>query len=326
MLDWLEAYLKDHWRDFTDSDSPVGEIDWLIQSRSRILAFAFPKKARWPLAVAKITRDEETARRTINEYETLVAIRECLAPPWLDTLPVPVALERVGKRTVAWERFLVGHPYPLDAPLSLFKRDSELFAQVYRWLVNFQSQCVYGVQALDENAIASSITQTLSPLLRQYDFSRCVDERMFSLAKKLQGFVIPRVHRHGDLHPTNLIFQGNCLQGVTDWEMAVRDVWPFYDWFQFLFEYHLELARKHAPASNREAVLQLAVKSLFDKSRRAETVRVWTTRFLANYGIAYEFAPLLWLHYAWEVHWHWDKELFLGIFVPAVVRWAKWDR
>jgi len=327
MLQELESYLKDHWLEFGHSSAVPNEITWLIQSRSRILAFAFAKKSRWPLAVAKISRDEETSQHTVNEFRNLQAVRQRLSASWLDTVPCPVALWQVGKRTVEWERFLPGHSWPLVTPSFLAGPQAEPIAQVYRWLVNFQSQCTYGVQVMDDNTVEAMLVVPVVSLLEQVGFPSPAQQRARGIARELRGLVIPRVHRHGDLHPTNLLFLGNRLQGVTDWEMATPDSWPFYDWFQFVFEYHLELARRQAPSLGREAILYRMADVLFSNrcSRQQDPLRAWTIRFLANYGLSYEVVPLFWLHYASEVRWPEDKETFLSIMVPAVVRWARWD-
>jgi len=326
MLTLLEAYLKENWRSFVESPAVLNGLGWLIQSRSRILAFALPRNARWPVAVAKISRNEDTARRTANEFDNLQAILKCLSSPWAETVPYPVALEQIGQRTVAWERFVVGHPWTLSNVHFLEKSPVGPWSQVYRWLVNFQSQCTYGTQVLDDRALETNLVGPVASLLEEAGFSPRVQQQARDVGRRLRGLTVPRVHRHGDLHPTNLLFLGECLQGVTDWEMACPDVWPFYDWFQFLFEYHLELARKRTPSAERAVILQSLVAVLFDcASPHEETLRTWTIRFLANYGIPYEVTPLLWLHYAWEVYWPEDKEGFLKVVVPAVVQWAGWD-
>jgi hypothetical protein len=327
MLQVLESYLKDHWLEFGHSSAVPNEITWLIQCRSRILVFAFDKKSRWPLAVAKISRDEETAQRTINEFHNLQAVRQRLSASWLDTVPYPVALEQVGKRTVEWERLLPGYSWPLAPSSFLARPQAEPIAQVYRWLVNFQSQCTYEVQVMDDDTLEAMLVVPVVSLLEHVGIPSLVQQRARGIARELRGLTIPRVHRHGDLHPTNLLFLGDRLQGVTDWEMATPDSWPFYDWLQFVFEYRLELARKQTPSLGREAILYHMVDALFNNrgSRQEETMCAWTIRFLANYGLSYEVAPLLWLHYASEVRWPEDKETFLSIMVPAVVRWARWD-
>jgi hypothetical protein len=237
-----------------------------------------------------------------------------------------VALEQIGKRTVYWERFLPGQPWPLPTLNFLFQQQAQLITQVYDWLVNYQSQCIYGSQIMDDDILEAMLVVPVVSLLAQAGFGSPVQQQAREMACKLRGLTIPCVHRHGDLHPTNLLFLGDRLQGVTDWEMATPDSWPFYDWFQFVFEYHLELVRKKASAADRQAIVQRTVRALFGSgSRQEETTRSWTIRFLANYGLSYEVAPLLWLYYAWEVRWPEDKETFLSIMVPAVVRWAGWD-
>jgi hypothetical protein len=325
MLAWLNAYARARWHDFTGAGAAPASISWLFQSRSRILALGAPRNTPWPVAVAKISRDAASAERTQREHSNLLAIRERLPAPWVDSLPYPVGLEQVGNRVVAWERCLKGYPCPLpnEAPASA---SAESLSEVYRWLVNFQSASSAGTQVVTDDVLESCLASPVAALLERSHVTNRARQRVRDVARDLRGLAIPLTWRHGDLHPSNLLFLDGRLQGVIDWEMSRRADWPFYDWFQFLFEYHRELSRKRGPGVSRKGILEHTASLLFDGTcRQPEPVHSWTTRFLANYGVGTEYAPILWLKYVADVHWPEDRQALERVVVPSILHFASWD-
>ena len=169
---------------------------------------------------------------------------------------------------------------------------------------------------LHEPVLDSLVQAEVDPKLRQ---------QARQLAESCVGLTLPLVQRHGDLHPSNLLFQNGRLHAVVDWEKASVNSWPLFDWLQFLFEYHWEITRTRHPSNNRERNLKITVDTLFDvSSSKREHGHHWTELMLSHYGLPLATAPLWWLKYASLVEWSGDKRAFLTVVVPAVIRWAGW--
>jgi hypothetical protein len=287
------------------------------------LVFVFDKRTSIPIVVAKFSRDEESARRTEVEHKSLLEIRTRLSVPLAKTVPEPLALDWIGNRRVAWESILPGYPCPVAISKSSFMA-KEPYDQVCQWLIDFQGVCTYGHQILDDDSLQTAI-QHVGLVLAQFNPDERTQQQVVRSAQMLRGLTVSLVFRHGDLHPTNLLFLKNQLSGVIDWEMADKGVWPFFDWFQFVFQYEKELAHSRMRDRDEEIVLQDTVKGLFAKgTSHYDRLNASLSHFLTYHNIPAESVPFLWLLYAAEMYLSEGNQNLPRILVPAIVRWANW--
>jgi Ser/Thr protein kinase RdoA (MazF antagonist) len=133
----------------------------------------------------------------------------------------------------------------------------------------------------------------------------------------LDDVAIPRVIAHGDLHPTNILLRRSHVAAIIDWEFSQATQWPFFDWFQFLFEYNYELNKKERKSAAHQQWVIAAITDIFStSSARARAAQPLTTSLFARYGLSTRCVPLFFTLYLLDFYWPEDRSALLRLALP----------
>ncbi len=310
MIDRILDLVNERWEAWLGDMPKPTSFSVLLQSRSRVSVFLFAQGAQAPLLVAKISRDSHDAQDVRHEWETVTRVRNALNGPLRDTLPQPLCLENVGGRTVMFETFMPGRVMPLHIGRCKMRHYQAHLQALYRWLQAFQTQTAHPMPP----CLSS---HRISRACQQASLSRTIADTLCGLADELDDVAIPRVIAHGDLHPTNILLHHGRVAAIIDWEFSQATQWPFFDWFQFLFEYNYELNKKEKGAAHQEWITAAITDMFSPSSARARAAQPLTTSLFTSYGLSVRWVPLFFTLYLLDFYWPEDRSALLRLALPV---------
>lgn len=274
MIESILASARAHWSDLGLEGSAPDSFLILLQSRSRVILFLFtPLQPRFPVAVAKISRDVRENADTELAVNQLRAVRDVIRDKAvLACLPEITLLEPVRGLSVSLETCLPGDPMSLASSLLLpgLMHHQRNFRAWRSWLTRFQQA-------------------TMAP------------------AQPQDG--LPRSWRYGDAHFSNILLTSDRVVGVVDWAGCRRDQPVTADWLQFVFQYLVELNNTHLRTASRNQCAAGALEMMLrpPKSRLAQVIQAETQAFMATWGLDSHQFPDYVRSFLEELVWSEDK-------------------
>jgi len=275
MVESILAAARTHWDDLALDGPPPGSFRVILQSRSRVILFLFsPLQPRFPVAVAKISRDARENTDTELAATQLQAVRkEIRDEALLGYLPRIILLEPVRGLSASIESCLPGDPMSLTPSLPFWPaatHHQRNFRAWRVWLTRFQQS-------------------TLAP------------------AQSEDGF--PRSWRYGDAHFSNILLASSRVVGVVDWAGCKRDQSVMADWLQFVFQYLVELNNTHLRNASRNQCAAGALEMMLHppKSRLSQIIHVETQTFMATWRLDSHQFPDYVRSFLEELVWPEDK-------------------
>jgi hypothetical protein len=252
MIESVLASVRAHWGDL-GLDGPAPDVFRVIlQSRSRVILFLFtPLQPRFPVAVAKISRNARENADTELAVSQLRAVRDVIQDKAvLACLPKIMLLEPMRGLSVSLETCLPGDPMSLTSSLLLpnFIHHQRNFRAWRAWLTRFQQATISTAQPGDD---------------------------------------MPRSWRYGDAHFSNILLASGRVVGIVDWAGCRCDQPVMADWLQFGFQYLVELnnTRLRNASRNQCAAGALEVMLCPPKSRLSQIIQAETQAFIATWGL-----------------------------------------
>lgn len=250
MIESILAAARVHWDDLALDGPAPGSFRVILQSRSRVILFLFsPLQPRFPVAVAKISRDARENTDTELAATQLQAVRkEIRDKALLAYLPRIILLEPVRGLSASIESCLPGDPMSLTPSLPFWPaatHHQRNFRAWRAWLTRFQQATLSAARPGDD---------------------------------------MPRSWRYGDAHFSNILLASSRVVGVVDWAGCARDQSVMADWLQFTFQYLVELkntqhtgATRHACACRALEMMLWPPQSSLDRIVQAESRAFMTT-------------------------------------------------
>jgi hypothetical protein len=252
VIDALRSLLNARWAELCPGCPPIDGV--LLagadkDSASNVTFLLFDRAGRLA-AVAKVARDSHEDRALAAEHSALRELRRSGASSLIGSVPEPLALERVGGRTVLLLSAIEGRPmtngYYAPGHVSdpaLVVKDFEVAAS---WLEEFQDGTSRGAVAFDEQMFDRWIGSTFERYRAEIGWSDAEDRLFGSVrerARALYGTPVPISGVHGDYWMGNILVEGGAVAGVVDWERASLAAPSFTDVYKFPTSYGFYLDR-----------------------------------------------------------------------------------
>lgn len=206
----------------------------------RILLFIFPDKAFYPVALAKIPRDDAGRAFLEQEYDNLDKVRSLVSAELGATIPEPLALVEWGRELVGVERALEGLPRentPHQSVRRLLAAEQRELAR--NWLLAFHTQTTTAWVTLAQESVFSAALSPLEALRTHYQLTSHEEkliERLKEQMSQLADQSLPLVCQHGDFWTGNILWKDGEISGIVDWEHFRFEVPPFRDLFLFAYD------------------------------------------------------------------------------------------
>lgn len=275
MIESVLASARAHWCDLGLDGPAPDALRVILQSRSRVILFLFsPFQPRFPVAVAKISRDARGNTDTELAANQLQAVRqEIRDASLLACLPKITLLEPVRGLSVSLESCLSGDPMSLTPSLPLWPAGAHHqrnFRAWRAWLTRFQQVTMSTAQAGDD---------------------------------------MPRSWRYGDAHFSNILLASGRVVGVVDWAGCQRNQSVMADWLQFTFQYLVELENTQRAGATRQACAFRALEIMLwpPQSQLGRIVLAESQAFMATWGLDERQFPAHVGSFLEELAWSEDK-------------------
>ena len=211
-----------------------------------------------PTAVAKVARRASGEAALMAEDTVLRELWALGSRTVTESVPRPLALDRIGDRLVLVVSFLAGQPmrtrYYAPGHVSDPRAVADDFAVAASWLRRFHHETGRGAVALDDEAFDRWVGSVFERYRRTIGWSE-PEESLFEALRReagdLRGCPIPLSAVHGDYAIGNLLLEGRRLTGVIDWELGGVAEPPFRDVYKFPTSYGLYLDRAQPPRRGR---------------------------------------------------------------------------
>ena len=300
----------EHLRDFILGNSELFGIEdtkqlpFLLESRNNPTFFFFESGTELPKLLVKLARSHKDSISLQREFDILKKLHSLTRAPIKNTIPLPLAFERVGGHWILCESFLLGRAIQ---PRKLAALRIDTFASahataVYDWVACFQEQTTVREEGFHGINIEGTFIEPVRRMLAASSMKTDVLAALQHRSGALLGKALPVVLIHGDLHPSNILLLGNKISGVVDWASSSPEGLPFHDWFQFLFEYGFELV-KHRDGRNLIDQRLESIRVMFcDDNSTSRAAAFWTGKLLLKYGVDPATSSLWLLKFLSEVY------------------------
>jgi len=296
MIEQIEKYLLKKWDSLPLEVAKPREFSFLVQSRHRIVVFLFPKGAKYPLIVAKISRNETDSVFSKRDFDNRAKIHQIISDSLKKTIALPIELARIANHWVLLETFLPGNAMYISTGRLTMKRNCvNNFKMLFEWLLKFQSQTKGIPVIFDETKVDQLLIEPIIKCHGAELFPKGFSGYIADLAGKMKGKKVPTVFSYGDLHHSHILVAKNKVSGVVDWESSATSGLPFSDWFQFLCEYGREMTKKEGLNSSILKGHYPSVEKMFLQDNLISNVaKTWTNKLFAAYEMEQALIPL-WL-------------------------------
>lgn len=293
MLDLLRAYYLERWENFFPSMKQPPRLAFvcMIKKWKKIL---WVLDGRRPVVVAKISPSDFYPSDIAHEHESLLQLRHQLIPEYCNTIPKPLALDKINEHLVLSMTYLSGKPMDETLPLETVSRRQEFFRQVevaLEWLAGFQKQMKTEEIILSEEQIESKLIRPIMQLLSQSPSLAAETEfvaRYCSAIRDLRGERISSLWCHGDFYPGNILSSGRRL-AITDWADMSHGGGPLDDVFFFFCGFRLSVQENSNPDNIVKAFSTLFFRENYLSGRVRELI-YWFSNIV---GMDDQIVPLL---------------------------------
>ncbi len=206
-------------------------------SWGRILFFVFPDKAFYPVALAKVPRDDSGRALLRQEHDTLNKVHSLVSAELKATIPEPLTLVEWGRELIGLERALEGHPQentPHQSVRSPLAAEQRELAQ--NWLLAFHTQTNTALVTLSSESVFSTTLSSLEALRAYYQLTSHEEKLIARLKEQMSQLAdqcLPLVCQHGDFWTGNILWKDGKISGIVDWEHSRLEAPPFRDLFLF---------------------------------------------------------------------------------------------
>ncbi len=312
MIEQIVGSALEHWDELCPGEPCPEGVRYILQSRRRVILFLFCGRGKGDrlVGVVKISRRAEENRVLEKAAKSAMKVRQQLCGHVLETVPKTILLKPIQGLSVALEQGLPGKPMYLGQIPWIAGRTHRRNWQLWRaWLVEFQRQTRSRSVRIDTDMTDQILIPNLGMTLKDHQNAAHIISDLQLLVKELEGVLIPKVWRYGDAHHSNILIDKNQVSGVVDWEGVEVDHWPTSDWFQFAFQYLVDVERKKAPQVAPSEWGKRAIDILLrpSDSRLASLVHEQGQMLLAAHGIESSFGPALFVVFLAQLYWPWDK-------------------
>lgn len=317
MIDRIIESALEHWEELWPGTPHPADLRYVLQSRQRVILFLFDakKKGNKLVGVIKISRHVEENDRLERSVRLVSKVRQQLDGQVLETVPKAILLEPVHGLSASLEQGLPGEPMPFGFIPWVVTRWHRRNWQAWRqWLTEFQRQTVNDSIAINARMIDEMIVPGLVRALERDPAASHVIHDLQVVARELDGFVIRKVWRYGDAHRSNILICRGRVSGVVDWEAVEADhYWPTSDWFQFAFQYLVELCRVKFPKASYSERGGKAIDMLLQPADSSLTsmIQEQTRTFLDTWGVKAWAIPAFFVTFLARFYWPWDKGALL---------------
>jgi hypothetical protein len=316
MIDQIIESALAHWQELSPDKPRPQDLRFVLQSRRRIVLFLFDTRKRGQklVGVVKISRRAEANNQLEQTVRVLGEVRRQLDGWVQDTVPRAILLEPVHGLGASLQQALPGTPMYLSRTrwlaVARHRRNWEAWG---RWLREFQRQCTGKTCVIDARSIDRLIVPHLLEALSQAAGGRQLVAELRAVVSDLEGVRATNVWRFGDAQHSNILLASGSVSGVVDWEGAEADQWPTSDWYQFAFQYVIDVYRTQYPEATEAELGQKAVRALFQPadSSLTEMVQEQTRKFLASWGLNDGLGPPFLVAFLAQCYWPWDKASLL---------------
>ena len=246
--------------------------------------------------------------------KSAMEVRQQLSSNILDTVPKTILLGPVQGLSVALEQGLAGEPMSFGPiPWTVTRWHRQNWRAWRLWLTEFQRQTAIDsllvTAGLLDDIAAHALSRTLG---RDPSASHILDD-LVEVTKGLEGFVIPRAWRYGDAHHSNILLHRGKVSGVVDWEGAENAQWVSTDWFQFAFQYLVDLHRVQCPQVSSDVLGKKAADTLLNPPQCSldSLIQEQTSTFMDTWGMTAEAMPALFVAFVAKLYWPSDKKNLL---------------
>ena len=312
MLDQITKSVLEHWEQLWPSTSPPRDLRCVLQSRRRVILFLFDarRKGSKLVGVVKICRHADENHRLERSVRLTNTVREHLDGHVLETVPKMILLGPICGLSASLEQGLPGDPMGFGPfPWAITAQHRRNWQAWREWLLEFQRQTACGSVTIDAQMIDQIVIPKLVQALEHDPASSHVISELQTVTRELDGLVIGKVWRYGDAHHSNILNCGRRISGVIDWEGIEADQWPTQDWFQFAFQYLVDLFRIKMPEVPDNELGKKAIETLLQSadSPLGSMIQQQTETFLATLGAKTSvLSPFLVVFLA-DLYWPWNK-------------------
>lgn len=313
MIDQITRSVYEKWEMICPETRRPRKLRYILQSRRRILLFLFDEDRRGNqlVGVVKVSRLTAHNEVLIRSVELLGRIRKILTKPMLETVPKAVLLDPIDGLSASFEQAMVGVPMGINHyPWLAGRRHTANWDAWRSWLKGFQRQTLDSREELDSQQIDRFV---LAPLNIAYEagvISHNIQRDLNAVVRELERIKIGPVWRYGDTHHSNILTNRGKITGVVDWEGAQENQWPTLDWFQFAFQYLVDVLRLKSPTATQNDLGCEAIRLLLrgDGSPISNLARKQTDLFLYGWGFDTQAKSAFAVHFLTQLYWPWGKK------------------
>jgi Phosphotransferase enzyme family len=216
---------------------------------SKVTFILFDRRGT-PTAVAKVGRGPEAEAAVLAEHSILSTLWSSGLPTVTAQMPEPLALERIGRRSVMFVSAVRGAPmttgYYSSGHVSDPRSVDEDFAIAGSWLTRLQKETARSSVTVGGVGFDGLIDPILDRYRRQIGWSpweRRLFDEVRQRVRDLRGHRLPLAAVHGDYWMGNILVHDGRLAGVVDWERSESVGLPFFDIYKFPTSYGFYLDR-----------------------------------------------------------------------------------
>ncbi len=298
MLPEMRREILDRWESMDRTRARPGSLHFLgirgsIRS-GRVTFLVFIKGEEEPLFTLKILRNKKKKEQFVNEPETL---KELSGYPGISEFVPKVLMTGVcaGAEFVL-ESYIAGQTMkaPVNSDGLPVENDAaNAFAVIRDWFRVLYSaternttDTVHGDEmAKRVETMVAEYEQRLRPDQHEAKLLRVMSEEYDGLIK--DGLVLHRAH--GDFCRQNILFEGEHLSGVIDWELSRPAESPLFDMFTFLVNHHLFSGME----SGRMRYERCFRETFLEENRYSTLVKRLIRSCCKIMGVSHEAAPFL---------------------------------
>lgn len=316
MIDKILLSVQENWGKLWPDTPYPQELRYVLQSRRRVIIFLFDvqRKGNKLVGVVKISRQAEENEQLERAVAHANQIRSQLHGGLLETVPKMILLPPIQGLSCCLEEGLPGDPmYIRGTARSTLGRHRQNWEAWANWLIEFQGQVASDEYIIDSPEIEQMMASHIKSQLVNKPELTCALDNLTSVAKDLVGMRFQKVWRYGDAHHSNILLHKGVVSGLVDWEGADDGHWPTTDWFQFAFQYLVDVQRAMHPKEDPNSLGMRAINALLQpRSAIDEMAQEKTLAFLSSWSIEPASMGTLFAVFLAQLHWPWGKDRLLG--------------
>jgi hypothetical protein len=255
MIDLLLQELSSSWQSQLEREGMVLQPPFValqvgsgFGSFRKINFLLFESGAKAPSLVLKVSRDSNHQSFLMNEYRALNQVWD--EAGFFTGIPRALGLFEMEGMQVLVETYVPGIPMAVLLQRRLLTRPSNVrddLSYAHLWLRQLQQATFDDLEPFPAQMLVELSLARLQDDIVPHSFTH----NLMARAKEWERFDLPRVGRHGDYWPGNLLV-GEGTAAVIDWENYTPRDLPFFDLYSFVVTYSLALPWRRGKRLSRE--------------------------------------------------------------------------